>query len=322
LTRPSSSAHNKIAFIGLGKMGLAMASRLVSAGYDIRGFDVSKNACDAFLQIGGKVSLSVVDAVKGSDLLITMLPDGVTVSQVVLGEKGAVSVMGKGTFLIDMSSSAPLETRALGAELAKDGLKMMDAPVSGGVAKAVDGTLTVMVGGDADILKLVKPILINIGNSVIYTGGLGSGHAAKALNNFVSAAGLSAACEAVLIGKEFGIDPSILVDVMNQSTGRNNSTQVKLKPHILSGLFGSGFSMELMTKDLKTAAELAHKLNVPQRGADYEAELWSLALKSLVNGADHTEIFCYLESRLDMQTGKSADSGGSVLGGSATCRVT
>ena len=141
------------------------------------------------------------------------------------------------------------------------------------------------------------PVLRAMGATVIPTGPLGSGHAMKALNNYVSAAGLVAACEALLVGKAFGLTPDTIVDVLNASTGRNNSTDVKLKPFVISGSFAAGFSLALMAKDLRTAADLAAYLGVNAAGVAAGAALWEDALASLGAAADHTEIFRYLEGR-------------------------
>jgi 3-hydroxyisobutyrate dehydrogenase len=172
---------------------------------------------------------------------------------------------------------------------------MVDAPVSGGVAKAADGSLAIMAGGEAAQVDKARPVLEAMGSRVFHTGALGSGHAIKALNNFVSAAGLTAACEAVLVARAFGIDSATLVDVLNASTGRNNSTEVKLKPHILSESFASGFAMALMAKDLRTAEELAAGLGCAQELLSEQAQLWARALGALGGQADHTEIFRFLD---------------------------
>ena len=230
-------------------------------------------------------------------VLITMLPNSAAVRDAVLGPDGAVSGLSADALVIDMSSSAPLETRRLADDLAARGIFLIDAPVSGGVRRAVDGTLAIMAGGDAGQIERARPLLEAMGKSVISTGPVGSGHAVKALNNYVSAAGLAAACEAVIIAEKFGIDPNVLVDVLNVSTGRNNSTEVKMKPFILSGSFASGFSMALMAKDLRIAADLAGRLELDAEGASDAASLWSEASSALGAAADHTEIYKFLAQR-------------------------
>lgn len=279
------------AFIGLGLMGLPMATRLVHAGFAVRGADLAAAARAAFSGIGGAAFASAREAASGASFLITMLPDGAVVREVVLSVADALA---PGALVIDMSSSAPLGTRQLAEELAPRGLHLIDAPVSGGVKRAIDGSLAIMAGGDAAHIGRTRPLFEAMGKSIIHVGPLGSGHAAKALNNYVSAMGLQAACEAAIIAEKFGIDPATLIDVFNVSTGRNNSTELKMKPHILSGAFASGFSMALMAKDLATAADLADQLGVTAAGARSAAALWAEALTSLGKTADHTEIYRHL----------------------------
>ena len=223
-------------------------------------------------------------------VVITLLPDGKIVRAAIEGMKAHLA---RGTVVIDMSSSAPVGTKALGEELIAAGIAFIDAPVSGGVKRAIDGTLAIMAGGDGKTLDKATPVLQAMGKSVFHAGPLGAGHAAKALNNYVSAAGLAAAAEAVAIAERFGIDPNTLVDVFNASTGRNNSTENKLKQFIISQKFNSGFSLALMAKDIRTADDLAHQLGVPAPLADEVAAQWDAALEMLGSSADHTEIGRY-----------------------------
>ena len=282
-----------IAFIGLGKMGVPMAARLLAAGYRLRGYDAAETARTRFAQAHPQATLreSVNDCIEGAAAVITMLPDGKIVANVL---RGAAAAIAKDAVVIDMSSSSPIDTEKTGAVLAARGLAMIDAPVSGGVKRAVDGTLSIMAGGDAAAVERCLPVLNAMGSAVFRTGKLGSGHAMKALNNAVSAAGLVAAAEALLIGQRFGLDPAMMVDVLNASTGKNNSTENKLKQHILSGSFASGFALGLMAKDLGTAAELARHLEVAAPLSAASARLWQAASAELGAAADHTEIFRYI----------------------------
>jgi 3-hydroxyisobutyrate dehydrogenase len=189
-----------------------------------------------------------------------------------------------------MSSSSPVGTRDLAEELAASGIDLLDAPVSGGVKRAIDGSLAIMVGGAAEVIAKVRPLLDIMGKSIFEMGAVGSGHAMKALNNYVSAAGLTAACEALQIGERFGLDPELMTDILNVSTGRNNSTEVKLKPFIIPKNYASGFSLGLMAKDLRTADDLARHLGVPAPFSAAVAALWDEALAALGAQADHTAI--------------------------------
>lgn len=283
-----------IAFVGLGMMGLPMATRIMEAGFAVRGADLSAAARANFSQRGGMAFDTPRQAAEGVSILIAMLPTGAIVRDALLGGGDAAAALRAGALIVDMSSSAPLETRRLAEQLSALDIGLIDAPVSGGVRRAEDGTLAIMAGGDSMHIARVRPILDAMGKDIILTGPVGSGHAVKALNNYVSAAGLQAACEAAIIAEEFGVDPGVLVDVLNVSTGRNNSTEVKMKPFILSRTFASGFSMALMAKDLRTAADLAEKLGLSATGARDAAALWSEASAALGTSADHTEIYRHL----------------------------
>ncbi|MGX7709135.1 NAD(P)-dependent oxidoreductase [Methylobacterium sp. Gmos1] len=286
---PSSA---RVAFLGLGKMGLPMACRLVAAGWTVVGFDPSSAAAAAFAAAGGRAASSAQAAAEGAGVVVTMLPDGGAVRAVLSGPEGIATHLAPGTIVIDMSSSAPVGTRDLARELAGRGLVLVDAPVSGGVKRAIDGTLAIMVGGGhAD---RVRPLLEALGTSLFETGPVGSGHAMKALNNYVSAAGLVAACEALHIGASFGLDPALMTDILNVSTGRNNSTDVKLKPYVIPKSYTSGFSMALMAKDLRTADDLARHEGVPAPLSRTIAALWQDALEDLGADADHTAIDAFL----------------------------
>lgn len=294
--QPAIAAPAIIGFIGLGAMGLPMVKRLIKAGYEVQGFDVSQAACDRLEEAGGRPCETAELTAQGAHAVITMLPSSAIVNKVVLGPLG--DHMGSAV-LIDMSSSAPAETRKLGEELDKRGLQMVDAPVSGGVRRAADGSLTIMVGGDADRVARVRPVLAALGKTIFETGPLGSGHAMKALNNFVSATGLTAACEALIVGRKFGLDPDQMIDILNVSTGRNNSTENKIKPFVLSGTYDGGFSLALMAKDLGVAADLADAMGTPSPTSRLMASLWADAREQFQDGADHTEINRYLEALKD-----------------------
>jgi 3-hydroxyisobutyrate dehydrogenase len=285
----------KICVVGLGNMGRPMAACLARAGFQVVGFDIGADARERYSAVGGTVAANVADAMKDSAAVITLLPDGKIVRAAVENFKPHLI---PGTVVIDMSSSAPIGTRTLGEELIAAGFGFVDAPVSGGVKRAIDGSLAIIVGGAANTIDRIEPMLKAMGKSVFRTGPLGSGHAAKALNNYVSAAGLAAAVEALAIGKKFGLEPDILVDVLNASTGRNNSTENKLKQFVIPSTFTSGFSLALMAKDIRTADDLAHQLGVTSPLADEVAALWDAALEKLGSGADHTEIGRHLTGGL------------------------
>lgn len=281
-----------VGVIGLGNMGLPMSACLVRAGFKVSGFDQSEAARERFAEAGGTAAANAEDAVKDADVVITLLPDGKIVKTVLEKLKPTLK---SGAIIIEMSSSEPLGTAELGKNFINAGHGFIDAPISGGVRKATDGTLAIMVGGDATTIDRVEVVLGVMGKSIFRTGKLGSGHAVKALNNYVSAAGLIAAVEATMIAEKFGLDLNLMADIFNASTGRNNTTELKLKPFIISKKFNAGFPLKLMAKDVRTADALARALKVPTPFADLCSELWDGAAKSLGDTADHTAIGLHIE---------------------------
>jgi 3-hydroxyisobutyrate dehydrogenase len=271
----------KVAFIGLGLMGKLMNANLERGGYRTRTYDVN----------GRGNCRSAAEAARGADVLITMVPDGKAVRKAVTA---ALPGLRKGAIVIDMSSSDPGTTRELGRLLAKKGIHMLDSPVSGAKAKAADGTLALMVGGDTALLRRVRPVLSKMGTEIFHTGGLGSGHATKALNNYLGAAGTVAGMEALLIGTKFGLDPKTLIDVINASTGKNSTTERKIPQQVFTKQFASGFAHALMTKDVGIAAGIARGVGVKAPYLESTSRLWKTSLSRLPAGADHTEIYHYL----------------------------
>jgi 3-hydroxyisobutyrate dehydrogenase len=291
----------RIGFVGIGNMGDPMAQNLVRHGWKVTVYDVDAAKTHSFAEThGAGRASSLAELGKNSDVVITMLPDGHVVRQVVLGgqagEDCLVKGLARGATVVDMSSSAPVGTRQLGEDLQAYGVSLIDAPVSGGVKGAIAATLSIMIGGDRALAQHIDPLLAAMGKR-FYVGPLGSGHAAKVLNNFVSAAGLLAAAEAVCIGQKFGIDPQVLIDVINASTGRNNSTENKFAQFILNGKFNSGFALGLMAKDLALAMEVAEACGVPADLGRATFDLWKKAESVLGAAADHTEIARYVDDR-------------------------
>lgn len=286
-----------IAFIGLGQMGAPMTVNLLKAGYAVRGCDLSADARAALEAAGGAAFASPAEAADGADGAITMLPNGRVVREALLGEGGAAALLAPGSVVIDMSSSAPTDTRALGAELEEMDLHLVDAPVSGGVTKAVAGTLAIMAGGRPEAVAAAKPALSVLGERIFETGALGSGHAMKSINNFVGGSGVAAALEALLLAKTFGLDPELTVDILNASTGRNNATENKLKQFVLPETFAAGFGLALMAKDIGIADGLARELGLELPTLRNMAALWAEATEALPRGADHTELYRYLRDK-------------------------
>jgi 3-hydroxyisobutyrate dehydrogenase len=224
------------------------------------------------------------------DPIVTMLPDGAVV-RAALWDSGLARQARPGTTVVDMSSCAPEHTRALAADLASVKVSLLDAPVSGGVKGAVERRLTVMVGGDAAVLERVRPLLDSVAAHVLHLGPAGSGHVAKALNNLSSACGLLIATEVCAIAAANGLDPSVMVDLLDASSGANNATATKIKQQILSGAFASGFAAGLMAKDLRIADSLVTAQLTDGTPLGHAVmQRWLEASADLPPGADQTEV--------------------------------
>ncbi len=287
-----------VGFIGIGKMGLPMATRIAAHGYPLHVYDISAAAIKEFCGrvADARASKTLADIGRSCKVVILMLPDSDVVNRVLFGEKDSLAArLPRGSIVIDMSSSNPSVTREIGSCLKELGVDFIDAPVSGGVKRASDGSLAIMVGGDSTVIARVLPLLSTMGCSIIETGKLGSGHAMKALNNYVSAAGLLAACEALKIGVDFGIPPDKIIAVLNASTGKNNSTENKMMQFVVSKQFNSGFSLGLMRKDITIAADLSKRLGSKTLLAETLLKSWADAEAKLGVVADHTEIFRMLD---------------------------
>jgi 3-hydroxyisobutyrate dehydrogenase len=284
-----------VGFVGLGNMGMPMALRLAAAGFRLVVHDVNPPAVEAFLAAAPAARAALPHELAAeADVLVTILPTGAIVRGFLFSSDGLrpppAEVMRPDTVVVDMSSSEPLGTRETGERLAAHGIRMVDAPVSGGVVRARAGTLAALVGGEAETIEWLKPFFAAVCGPLVHVGALGAGHAMKALNNYVSAAGLTAACEALRAAQAFGIDGQRAVDALNASSGRNNSTETKLAQFILSETYGSGFTAGLMNKDLGIALGLIDALGVGAPLAHSFIPLWSDLTTTLGPTSDHTAI--------------------------------
>lgn len=288
-----------IGFIGLGNMGYPMAKRLAAAGYTLCVADLNQDAVQKFCaETGAVAAASLAQLGAASTLVFTMLPEGKAVRKVLLGDGGDSVVQGlrPGAVLVDMSSSSPVGTRELSAELLQRGFPLVDAPVSGGVVKAISGGLALMAGGDDAAIERARPALEVMGK-LFKTGVSGSGHAMKAMNNFLSAATLAVTSEAVITGQKFGLDPAVMVDIINASTGRSNSSEHKFPTFILPRKFESGFFLGLMAKDLRFAKELADSMGSSHELLNTVSSMYDKAEAALGFKADNCDIHRWLESQ-------------------------
>lgn len=293
----AGAQRGTVALIGLGNMGTPMARRLIDAGYAVRGFDIAEAPRQRLAEAGGTAVASAVEAVAGAGVVILMLPNSDIVEAALTGEGGVLGSLQPGALVVDMSSSEPLRTRALAEVVAAGGARLIDAPVSGGVIGAVNGTLAIMVGGPEAEFAEALPVLEALGKPT-HVGAIGAGHALKAINNLMSAAHLWVSSEAMLTGIAFGLDPEVMLEVINASSGRSGSTQLKWPKFIVPETYDSGFGLSLMLKDARIATGLAERLDIPHTLSDATVEHWAQASADLGPAADHTEVARWLRMRL------------------------
>lgn len=277
-----------VGFVGLGAMGLPMASCLIAQGYRVLGYDTNPERMRLFAEQHGEQTIaSLQNMGPRIDVLVMILPSSLVSQTVLFGKQGIASLMKPGGLVIDMTSGVPAMTKHMQPQLSALGLDLLDAPVSGAVARAQSGTLTIMTGGPDALIDRAAPLLKTMG-TVTRTGALGSGHAMKALNNLVSCAGFLIGIEALIIGSKFGLDPEVMVDVLNSSTGMNNSTQKKFKQYVLSRKFDSGFPLKMMLKDIEIALGVAGEVNVSAPFAQLCLDQWTATRDLLGPDVDHT----------------------------------
>lgn len=285
----------RVGFIGVGQMGKWMAEHLLNAGYEVTIFDKNPDEVPGLQEKGARAASSVSELGRENNFVITMLPNSTVVEEVVAGVDGLFSAMMPGGVIIDMSSSYVLSTRRLAEDAKLKKLAFLDAPVSGGVKGAREGTLTIMVGGNPDDFQTVLPILQHIGKKITLVGQTGAGHALKALNNYLSAASLYATTEAMVLAKTLGLDLNVALESINTSSGQSYSTHYKFPNFVLPRTFDSGFSLELLLKDVKMATSLARDNKVPVFLASAVEQIYEAALRSGDPNLDHTEVVKFLE---------------------------
>lgn len=285
----------RIGFVGLGRMGVPMVANLIRSGFDVSAVDISAEARTRAESVGATAGADLGALSGVIDLLVLMLPDSDAVENV-LDDADAIGVLTDGLLVADMSSSQPGRTRELAARLAPRGVRMIDAPVSGGVGGAEKAALTIMVGGgDADVAR-ARPALDALGR-VMRVGGIGAGHAMKALNNLLSATHLWITGEVMAAGEQFGLDPVVMLEVFNSSSGRSGSTEKKWPDFVMSGSYGSGFGLRLMLKDMRIAVELCEQAGAFHSLGGEAVQLWARAAEDLPVAADHTEVARWIDTK-------------------------
>jgi 2-hydroxy-3-oxopropionate reductase len=284
----------KIGFIGLGIMGKPMAMNLIKAGYQLTVYDVRKEPVKEVVAAGAKEGKSSKDVAAQSDVVITMLPNSPHVKKAVLGKEGVLEGAQAGMILIDMSSIAPLVAKEVAAEVAKKGVEMLDAPVSGGEPKAKDGTLSIMVGGKKEIFEQVEDILKKMGSSAVLVGDIGSGNMTKLANQIIVALNIAAMSEAMVLATKAGVDPKKVFQAIKGGLAGSNVLNAKV-PLVLDGNFKPGFRIELHIKDLANALDTAHSVGVPVPLSSGVMEIMQALKVDGKAGDDHGGIIQFYE---------------------------
>ncbi|QDY45022.1 NAD(P)-dependent oxidoreductase [Planococcus glaciei] len=266
----------KAGIIGLGNMGGRMAKRLLEQGVEVGVFDVNKEFVRSFVELGAEEAESPAELAEKFPYIITVLPNVFIVKETLTGENGLMKGMKPDSLLIEMTTSIPSVTKELNEMMKTKGFRIIDAPVSGGVKKAEDGSLSIMVGGEADDFEEAKPLLSLLGQNIFHVGESGAGHTIKALNNMISATTLAATGEAMALGVKLGLDPNKMLDVINSSTGRSFSSDFKFPNQVLTRNFEVGFTLDLMVKDLKIAMSMAEE----EKSADVHLQCFFPALEA------------------------------------------
>ena len=284
----------RIGFIGLGIMGKPMAKNLIKAGYDLKVYDIMAAAVDEIVAAGATRGENNADVAKDSDIVITMLPNSPHVKKAVLGENGILEGAEPGTILVDMSSINPIASKEICAEVEKKGCFMLDAPVSGGEPKAIDGTLAIMVGGKQELFDKVKDILAVMGASVTLCGGIGAGNTTKLANQIIVAANIAAVGEALVLGKKAGVEPEAIYKAIRG--GLAGSTVMDAKaPMMMDGNFKPGFRINLHIKDLTNALDTGHDVGAPLPLTAAVMEMMQWLKASGYEGEDHSSLVRYYE---------------------------
>ena len=287
-------AMKKIGFIGLGIMGKPMAKNLLKAGYSLTVYDIRPEPVKEVVAAGAQEGKSSKDVAEKSEVVITMLPNSPEVKEAVLGEDGVLDGSKAGTILVDMSSIAPLVSKEVGAKLAEKGVEMLDAPVSGGEPKAIDGTISIMVGGKKKVFEQVEDILKVMGASAVLVGDIGSGNTTKLANQIIVALNIAAMSEAMVLATKAGVDPEKVYNAIRGGLAGSTVLDAKV-PLALEGNFKPGFRIELHIKDLQNALDTAHKIGVPVPLASGVMEVMQALKVDGKAGDDHGGIIQFYE---------------------------
>jgi 2-hydroxy-3-oxopropionate reductase len=293
---------SKIGFIGLGIMGKPMAKNLIKNGYQLVVHDINTNTTKELIKLGSEFAGSPKEVAQKADIIITMLPDSQEVKEVTLGKNGLIEGLKEGQICIDMSSIEPLITIEISKELKKIGVKYIDAPVSGGEPKAIDGTLAIMAGGSKEVFEKCLPIFEKMGKNIIRVGNVGSGQTTKLVNQIIVAINIAAVAEAFILGKKAGVNPENIFKAIR--SGLAGSTVLEAKaPLIMSRNFKPGFKVDLHIKDLMNVFKTSRHLNVPLPLTSIVMEIMQALKVENLGQLDHSAIALFYEKIANVKIG-------------------
>ena len=276
----------KIGFIGIGIMGKPMAKNLINAGYKVISYDIVEDALNEIVEYGAYRGTSPKNIAENSDIILTMLPNSPQVEEVVLGENGVIKGVKKGQILIDMSSIDPLVSQEVAKELEEKGVKMLDAPVSGGQEKAESGTLAFMVGGEKEVFEECKEILEVMGGSVTLVGDIGAGGITKLVNQVIVAINIAAVAEALIMGKKAGVDPEKIYNAIRGGLAASKCLEDKA-PRMFEGNYDPGFKMKLHVKDLTNVFKMSRELHIAMPLTAQVMEMMQVLIADGYDEIDH-----------------------------------
>ena len=285
---------DSLGFVGTGKMGAPMAGRLMEAGHTLTVYDIRDEAMAPLIARGAAKARSSREVADRTDIVFFSLPEPEDVRGEAIGAQGVIKGE-RAKILVDLSTTGRPTTLAVAGALAQKQIAMVDAPVSGGVAGAANGTLAVMASGGPAALERVRPLLANFGRLFVIGERPGMAQVMKLANNLLSATSLAVASEAVVMGMKAGLDPKLMIEVINAGTGRSSATETKFPQAILTRRFAYGFATGLMNKDVRLCLEEARSLDTPMPVGEAVHGIWQAAMRELGADSDYTEIFRYLE---------------------------
>lgn len=290
----------KIGFIGIGAMGYPMAKNILQEGYELYVNDINKDAVQKLVDLGAKATETGKELAECTDVIIIMLPNTEVIEAILEGENGLLAGLGSNKIIINTSSVDPMSSKRFASQVEELDSDWVDSPVSGGTKGAESGDLTLMVGCDEEVLAEVRPVLEVMGD-ISFVGDVGAGSGVKMINNLLLGINMTAVAEALVLGVKAGIDPEVLFEIINNSSGNSYALEAKVPNYILEGEFDPGFAIDLQYKDLQLAITTAKKLNVPLQLGNLSQQIYENAKAAGLGGKDISSVINLLEELCDVE---------------------